>query len=146
MSPLRVLLRALLCISLVLNGSGVAVAAIKMQTAHATVAMTTTPPSDSSSGVARAEACHEAPAMAMPAVHDHGVTADDGTDTSTCTHESPDCCKASTCECNCLQLVQASIATSGIGEPMVVHSTGVPPMKTGHPSPALPHLIRPPIG
>lgn len=146
MSPIRILLRVLLCIGLILNGSGVAVAAIKMHMDHAPMTLQAAPPSATSPVAAMAGNCHEAPGMGTPGIQRPIVAVDDGTYTSASTQGAPDCCKASQCDDSCVQQVQATIATPIVGGPMGARDVGLNRMRMGHPSPALGHQIRPPIG
>jgi hypothetical protein len=150
MSPLHVLLRVLLCISLVFYGSGVAAAATRMQVGYATAAASSVPSAVTASGSVTAP-CHEANDMAVPAGEDSVAALDVGTYASTSsstegsTEGSPDCCEATSCDCSCAQQVQVATGALGVGNLVPARSTAVRAMTMGHASPALPHLIRPPI-
>jgi len=147
MSPFAILLRVVLCIGLILNGSGYAVAATQMQIEHATkvsegMRAGALPGGD----VAAVLPCHEDPGKA--AIGPDGFTADPettGNDPAQPEHPIPDCCKSSNCAGACLH---AFAAMPGLcaGSIVTNHASSVRPMRTGHPAPALPHLIRPPIG
>lgn len=150
MSVFPILLRALLCIGLILNGSGAATAATLMQIEHATAMAATKTQSVASAGVAMAAPRQDDPAVAMHAMHamhstDTGSVAADQASGADGTPHSPDCCKTSACSCDCIQPVQAPITMLVLDDPMVVRSTVVQSMKTGYPEPAIARLIRPPI-
>jgi len=142
MSPLHILLRFVLCISLILNGSGVAVAATQMQMGDSHLTRQAMPPVAAMPG-----ACHEMPGMEAPAPQHHVAAVDNGTPGSASLAGSPlDCSDSSGCDCSCAQQAQFAPTAATIGGAMGGDSTAVRPMKAGHPAPAMPHLIRPPIG
>lgn len=143
MSFTPVLLRVLLCISLVFYGSGLATAATRLQMQNAMAAVPALPSTDTASGRTLAASCHDASAMEMPAAHHAGML--DG-DAETTTQGSPDCCEATGCDCSCAQHVQVATTDLSVPSAMAVGSTAASRMTTGHTSPPLPHLIRPPIG
>lgn len=61
-------------------------------------------------------------------------------------HGSPDCCDPLHCKCPC---VHACTALPVVASKMLTdfgHDASVRRLQPEHPSPALPHLIRPPIG
>lgn len=133
MSLRALVLRLLLCLTLVLNGSGYAVAATQMALAHGNASLS----------------MHR---EAMPCGHTADVQASGAaTDIASCTaHGAPpapaDCCQSPQCSCDCLQ--HASVAT-----PMAVVIAGAPShtgiareMHADHVPPLLPNLFRPPIG
>jgi hypothetical protein len=60
-------------------------------------------------------------------------------------HSTPDCCKSGTCRCACLHGV-AAIPMLPFNAAFIEHAYSMRPMVLGHAAPALPHLIRPPIG
>ncbi|WP_372364170.1 CopL family metal-binding regulatory protein [Xanthomonas sp. NCPPB 3583] len=59
---------------------------------------------------------------------------------------APDCCKSSACRCACMHSAPATVAMMIFTPALVGHSQSVLPIALGHAAPALPHLIRPPIG
>lgn len=142
----NVLLRLLLSLSLVLYGSGVAAAATGMQMAHATATAHSIDPATGRVSEGGPAPCHDAAETTVSAAEDPAETADVGTDISTSTHGSPDCCEASGCDCSCIQQVQVASIALGVENLAPDRSTAVRAMTAGHASPALPHLIRPPIG
>jgi len=122
--------RLLLCLMLVLNGTGYAVAATQMDLAHMAVALAaqeaeSNPP------------CHE---MATEsASHMTQATHQAGSDV-------PPCCQSSKCSCDyCLQHLTAAMSviavpadapqSADIAQPRVAHRV----------APPLPNLLRPPI-
>jgi hypothetical protein len=134
------LLRLLLCATLVLNGTGYAVAATQMQLTHVAGSEQDHRPAvaaESDTG----PPCHsqEQADQATPATpHDTGSLA--------MQHESPDCCQVSLCSCDCLQ--HASLAMTGLLAPTPerLHAPSMRRVPAGHAAPALANLIRPPIG
>lgn len=138
MVPFAFLLRVLLCIGLVLNGSGFVVAATQMQMAHLTSAVAM--PAHAKAGDENAmQGCHDLTAPAQEA-----TVVDEGSATSL-HDQAPDCCQSSQCACDCLQHVSAAIAVQ-VPDSLIIRAPSLRPMSTGHASPVLPHLIRPPIG
>ena len=129
MSRFTIGFRVLLGLVLILNGIGNAVASVRMM--HAGAVET----------AASAEAgmdCHG---------HDKGqaaeasrVAGDDPSD------PNPSCCESGACQCACMHLAQAAVSLSRATEIVISHAGAVIPPKAGHSAPALPHLIRPPIG
>lgn len=61
-------------------------------------------------------------------------------------HGSSDCCDPSHCTCPCVHACAALPLLASRMPDSMGHDLGVRPLSLGHPSPALPHLIRPPIG
>lgn len=148
MSVWTILLRALLSVALVLNGATGAAAAVRMQMHHGDgellAALAVEAPGLSSDDV---PPCHQ---QATEASGERPLDADDsalsGSKHSGSKHSTPDCCKSSSCNCACVQAAQAPLASMFIHAVLADHSPSVRPLLPGHPSPALPHLIRPPIG
>lgn len=133
MRPASLLLRLLLCLSLLANGVGAAHAATGMRLAHVAQAAV---------AAADAGSCHEAaPEASAPAsmpLRDpppaHAGVGDG------------DCCDGEACDCVCMAQASlalpggfASVATTAHADVVVGDASGLPP-------PRLPHLIRPPIG
>ncbi|MDR0182177.1 CopL family metal-binding regulatory protein [Lysobacter arvi] len=125
----RIAFRLLLCLMLVLNGTGYAVAATQMNVAHVAAA------------VAALEAeskapCHES-AQAASAAHPHDADAS--------TAGAPSCCQSSQCSCDCLQ--HATGAMSVLAMPAQAPPGGsiAQPGLVNRIAPPLPNLLRPPI-
>jgi hypothetical protein len=130
-----------LCVVLVLNGAGSAVASVRMlQQHHAPLAVAAGATSDE----APAMPCHDATAPAPVPVHDAG---DERHAAAGEAHgASSDCCASSTCTCGCLHHVAAMSAGVMPGYRVLPRAANPASMALGHPEPALPHPIRPPIG
>jgi len=144
MSTRAILLRLLLCVALVLNGAASAMTSVQMMQMHVDgheVASTPVAP------MVNAEAdmpCHHE----GQAAHPQDAAADGetpGMDKQP--QQSPDCCKSSTCACACVHQTAAMVPMMASQEGVVsLHVGSVQTMALDHPTPALPHLIRPPIG
>ena len=116
--PVRlILLRLLLCVALLLNGTASAMAAARMAIPAA-----------------------EPQGMAMMDHAAEPAQAPQGSD------PAPDCCTSGICQCTCVHAAQIALpfvlapAFDARGARIAL------PMPAGHAQPALPHLIRPPIG
>lgn len=132
----RIVLRLLLCLVVVLNGTGYAVAATQMHMAHLAM-VPAAQQADSASP------CHEAAAPETAGItvhsHDAGVSGDDGP-------AAPSCCKSSLCNCDCLQ--HATAAMSVVALPAEAPAgAGIAQLRVAdRVAPPLPNLLRPPIG
>ena len=127
--PVRlILLRLLLCVALLLNGTASAMAAARMAI-----------PAAEPQGMAMQSAapCHDMATM------DHAAEpaqASQGSD------PAPDCCTSGICQCTCVHAAQIALpfvlapAFDARGARIALS------MPAGHAQPALPHPIRPPIG
>ncbi|KRD39744.1 hypothetical protein ASE35_05320 [Lysobacter sp. Root916] len=146
---MSVLLRLLLCVGLILNGSAYAVASTQMQLTHMSAAIeaAATVQTSCHDGMAAGGMAHDGMAMAamdhasMSAPSDHSHhgqgQAPDGA--------QPDCCKSPTCTCSCLQPAPATAIAFALGGAHIGHSLIARPMSVDHDAPALPYPIRPPI-
>lgn len=139
------LLRVLLSLSLVLNGSGYAMASTHMQMGHHESAATTP------------QQAHDTVAAADPACHPqhHDSASEPATQASDTTPDiapmkseppQPDCCKSGACHCACVQQAQAAIPMYSEGNAGMGRADVVFALQAGHAAPVLRHLIRPPIG
>ena len=143
MSTRAILLHLLLCIALVFNGAASAMASVQMMQMHADGQGTASVPVPTM--VAGAE-------PAMPCHHDGQAShSQDAAAAATPSkdqqpHQAPDCCKSSTCTCACVHQAAAMVPMLAFHGVVSLHGSSVRPMTLGHPTPALPHLIRPPIG
>lgn len=138
MSIRSIVLRALLGLSLVLNGTGTAVAAVQMgAVTMASHAMASgTPPS-----AATADAdCHDQ-GLATEASIDSAVQHD----ATSNPHPSPDCCKYGACQCTCAQHVQVAMALITAEGPVGVIDVALHALANGRPAPVPDALLRPPI-
>ncbi|MBP3985359.1 CopL family metal-binding regulatory protein [Pseudoxanthomonas helianthi] len=149
MSPWSALLRVVLILVLVLNGAGAAAASVTMMRATMSegAPMATSAALETSSVQGETPPCHDmaqttaktaSPDVAMqsPAHASHGK----GKPTT------PDCCKGGTCQCACMQAAHAALPAMIAFALVSPHSDVAHPMPAGHADPALPHLVRPPIG
>ena len=140
------LLRLLLVLALIANGVTGAFAATQMQAVHV-AGMAAQEKAAAAHADAPKPPCHEqmaamgdseaAPQIAPPSALD----TDPGTE-----HGSSDCCQAANCACACLQHVAATSTSVHALQVRIGRASGVRPLKMGHATPALRHLIRPPIG
>ena len=142
------LLRVMLILTFVLNGTTSAMAAAQMSLGHQVpqdeAMQHGTEPADDHEG--------------MPACHDDGT---DAGITATGTHDhayashsipseqheqSPDCCDGGSCLCVCAHGMHATIPSPAVTLDAYgwIDESSVP--TAGHAAPNLPHLIRPPIG
>jgi hypothetical protein len=137
-----ILLRLLMCVTLILNGSAAAMASVGMPLEHAH-AMAMNPGSMSSvaeSGHEASPPCHESMAVDT-AGHPSPAPAPEQTPDP----GSPDCCTSGSCMCACAQHGFATSVAAFRVEVVSARSGPVHPLSTGHAEPAQPHLIRPPI-
>lgn len=144
MSIRSLLLRLFLGLVLVLNGTATAMAAVHMS--HADILAATSPVAVSAANAdGEGEAsCHDAHQTEVATTDpDSGGHLHGSLDTGT---PSPDCCESGICSCACMHPVQAATVDAVTGLVSIEHSDSVRPMFSVHASPALPHLIRPPIG
>ena len=143
MSTRAILLRLLLCVALVFNGAASAMASVQMMQMHADGQGTASVPVPTM--VAGAE-------PAMPCHHDGQAShSQDAAAAATPSkdqqpHQSPDCCKSSTCTCACVHQAAAMVPVMAFQGTALLHVGSVRSMALGHATPPLPHLIRPPIG
>lgn len=143
--PLRAfLLRALLCLSLVLNGSGYAVASTQMQLMHVAAAQASL-----AAAAQKAPPCHEQLHEGSTAPSTH-LMADTASSAAACddSHGSkaaPDCCQSSQCACDCLQYATATLANVPALPALIEHAAELGALSPSHVAPALANPIRPPI-
>ncbi len=146
MSVWSILLRLLLAVGLVLNGSGYAVASAHMQMDHASQAGTISTSVVDSSVAAEPDCLEHHLGMGLMSPEaPAAVTASDATSDNS-GHPSPDCCETGACRCACVHQCQATIPAIAFQLAVIEKVSIMRPMTSGHESPAVPHLIRPPIG
>jgi hypothetical protein len=128
-----ILLRLLLCLALVANGTS-AVYASTMMAVGAGMAATTA-----------VEAAAQPPCHDMPAMSHAARAADD--------HVAPvpplshdDCCPPGACLCSCVSQAPTILAFGAFALPLRPSAAPAAALRVSFASPALPHLIRPPIG
>lgn len=144
MTPFAILLRVLLSLSLILNGTGTAMAATRMLIDHA--ATSATEPVDATANVAVAAPCHHHAGMAANAHEASTAIADDANKAVKSRHPPRDCCKSGNCGCACLLATPAVVAVVSLPAAVVGRDANAWVVMHGHASPTLAHLIRPPIG
>lgn len=137
MSIWSILLRLLLVVAFVSNTMGTAVASVHLAQPET---MEAAPPVKAASS--EALQCHEHHQAATLADEQSSTPAGKGPSP----HPSPDCCKSGACRCACVQHAPALMIALGFYPLIIEHARSVRPMSSGHVAPALPHLIRPPIG
>jgi hypothetical protein len=138
-----ILLRVLLSVVLIFNGSGYAYAATQMHTTSTAAASDANDRDmrDHGAGVHAASPCHEATGeeMSAPAPPADGLAGHDG-------HDRTNCCQGDQCDCVCAQHVPATSLAFWLRSPLLVRSRVPAYRPVEHLAPALPHLQRPPIG
>jgi hypothetical protein len=126
------LLRLLLCIALVANGTSTAYAST-------TMAFDAGMAGAAATGQDAEPPCHDTPAMAHAA-----MAADHDAPAPPASHD--DCCLQGTCLCSCVSHAPSIPAFATFAIAMRASAAPVAPLPVTFASPALPHLIRPPIG
>ncbi|MEZ0470042.1 CopL family metal-binding regulatory protein [Luteimonas salinilitoris] len=139
-----VLLQLFLIVALLVDGMGVAAASMHLNhsTAVASDASTDGAPPP---GAEVKKPCHDqgTDGSAPLEKHAHSAGGSPGEDEP----QSPgDCCESGDCRCTCMHHCQAAVVAVALDAPTPEHDESVRPMSSAHASPALPHLIRPPIG
>ena len=129
MSVRFVLLRLLLCLALLLNGTASAMAAARMAIPHAEPQGRT---------MQSAAPCHDM-AMVDQAAASTDRAPEDG-------HPAPDCCESGICQCACVHAAQPAVPAMPAPGFIAGGSRPAQAMPAGHADPALPHPVRPPIG
>lgn len=167
---MSILLRLLLCVGLILNGSAYAVASTQMQLSHMSATMGAAAIAQTSchDGMTDSGMTHDG--MIHDRMTHHGMTHDgtlhdgmahDGMQMAGMDHDgasmpaghsghapdatSPDCCKSPTCTCSCLQPAPATAIAFALGGAHIGHAMIAQPMPVDHDAPALHSPIRPPI-
>jgi hypothetical protein len=131
-----ILLRVLLSVVLIFNGSGYAYAATQMHMASTPVASDAV---DHRMAAHDAPPCHGDMADQDPVPPADGLAGQDG-------HDGSNCCQTDQCDCVCAQHVPATSLAFWLGSPALVRSHVPVYRPAQHLSPALSHLQRPPIG
>jgi hypothetical protein len=141
MSATPLLLRMLLCLVLIVTGTGTTFAATRMAVAQPT--QTAEPASSTGQATHEMAKSHCADREAMGSTtaggHDAAVASDAGK------LPAPDCCKGD-CGCACLQATPAAFAVLSMPAAVIGRAMNVRPVNLVYRTPALPNVIRPPIG
>jgi hypothetical protein len=144
MSVWSLLLRVLLAGALVFNGVSTAVASVHLGHMGAMVPAHSAKVAPVQTTATEEPPCHQHhQAEAVGDSHPAPAAADTAAKSGT---PSPDCCKSGACRCTCVHHAPVAIVDLGFLVPLIEHADSVRPMSTRHATPALPHLIRPPIG
>ncbi|MGO4551443.1 CopL family metal-binding regulatory protein [Lysobacter sp. 2RAF19] len=127
-----ILLRLLLCVALVANGTSAVYASTMMafgagMDATAAASQDSKPPCDDMPAMAHAATATDHGAPAPPVSHD-------------------DCCPPGACLCSCVSHAPTIPAFGAFAIPVRPSAAPVAVLRISFASPALPHLIRPPIG
>lgn len=148
MTPWSALLRMLLIVVLVLNGAGTAAASVTMmRTTMSAGAATTTDAMQKPSAMRAAMPCHDMTQTTAKAAAAYvAAQTPDRASHGKGKPAAPDCCKSGTCQCACVQAAHAALPAAFAFSLASPHSDVPHPMSAGHADPALPHLVRPPIG
>ena len=136
MSLWPLLLRVLLIVAFVLNGTTAAAGAVTMERTHAFAAA-----AERTSAPSASHACHEGVEAKTPATDEVPQPAEPNQSK----HPAPDCCNQSSCSCACMG-AQAGVPTAIDGSVTPRSDRLMPPLAKAHVEPATLHLIRPPIG
>ncbi len=141
MTSAALLLRVLLCLSLILNGSAYAMAGTQMQLQHAAMLPSTMP---SEAAIISSDDGVAAPCDQSMDIGQHAGIPPVGDAPQVSTAQHDDCCPTSQCDCACVQhtLAALQVLPSPAG---VDRSHMAIAISLGHSSPTLAHLIRPPI-
>lgn len=133
------ILRLFLALALAANGIGSAFAATHMQISSVGAAAASIRMDDREA----AEECDKHSGMDATALQDNSVPSDLPGNAG---EESAGCCQAGLCACVCVMHAVAGMANNRVIETLIDRDTTAQVLSTGHMAPALPHLIRPPIG
>ncbi|WP_036165232.1 CopL family metal-binding regulatory protein [Noviluteimonas dokdonensis] len=126
-----ILLRLLLCFALVANGTSAVYASTMMAFG---------------AGMDATAAAHDAapPCDDMPAMAHAAMTSDHDAPASPVAHD--DCCPPGACLCSCVSHAPTIPTFGSIAIPVRPSAAPGAALRVSFASPALPHLIRPPIG
>ncbi len=139
MSPVSassLLLRLFLIAMLVLNGAWSAFASVSMNPVM----------EEQASEVAAAVQVDEDCFAHHSAEHHPDATSIEKAGAGHGDHAGPDCCKSSACRCACVHACASALPARLHVSVQLALGLDVMPLPLGHAAPALPHLIRPPIG
>lgn len=133
------LLRVMLIFSLIVNGSGYALASAPMQMGYMPepAAAAATEPAPASSLPCHEQTSHAAPAGAP-------MTASQDVPPSASERTADDCCSSGACNCDCTH-AQATLPADAHVVVSVEHLPAACALQAGHIAPTLPHSMRPPI-
>jgi hypothetical protein len=136
-------LRVLLSLSMAFNG--VAFAGVQSHDAMHPVASQGAD-ADHAADAMTGAACSEAGMSAATSHADHATGPDSAAKKPTKDHAAGDCCKSGSCRCPCMHAPSLAVSVASLLLPDIRNTEAQKLPAFGHPSPALGHLIRPPIG
>jgi hypothetical protein len=128
-------LRLLLCVVLALNGVSGASAAGRMAAGYVEQSVAAVQDNPVATAAQAMPPCHEHDADAVAAQSEVPAAPD----------KSDQCCDSSTCQCACMHHCAATIVGSLAVLPLQPAADVERAIDVSHRTPALPHLIRPPI-
>jgi hypothetical protein len=134
------LLRLVLCLSLALNPVATAFAGT-----HAHQQARATGPSDPVHTEVARVACHDLAAVTEESPAHEPFTHAKRDQGSPVERATVDCCQSDACQCACVHLSQALLPGPAAGLDGVMGAAIIRQAGALHATPALPHLIRPPI-
>lgn len=126
-----ILVRLLLCLALVANGTSAVYASARMAF-------------DSGKSSTAMEQEAEPPCHDVADMQDGVMIADTGSQAPADSHD--DCCPPGACLCSCVSHAPTILTVHAIALTTRSAASPVSALRSSHASPALPHLIRPPIG
>jgi hypothetical protein len=140
-TTLSLLVRLLLSVTLILNGSVGTMATAQMMMGHDWHMIDSGAVLDPDNDDTLSSAAHPCHPMPGAAANIPVVTA------TPSLHHASDCCASADCRDACAQHCAAAITGTVVVQGAVIPRVALMlPLPAGHVSPALPHLIRPPIG
>ena len=131
------LLRCLLCLCLVANGTASAMAGVRMLAPQEAQATVVAEPS------AMAMPCHEQGPML--AKSHPGESPAPATQADHRGHGGSDCCDSAACTCDCMQVTQAELIVPMMKAMRLPHRETLPVLRETYAPPALSLPLRPPI-
>lgn len=142
MSVRPFLSRVLLSLALVVNAVAPATASTHMQAGHGD--SRAAPLAANANGSQANMPCHQVRSAGVAATADAPTPATPTHDRTN--QRPPDCCTPGTCDCACVHASQAALPAPTTGIVRILRLPAIDWLPLAHGTPALPDLIRPPIG
>lgn len=139
-----ILIRVLLSITLVLNGSGLAMASTHAQMGQGDNMSMSPVLSQAETASVQPPCLQQHDAASSSSASELSVAMPE-TQSAAPKHASPQCCQSVACACACVSPAQAAIAVHALPDDVARDAGNLRPGVRGYPAPVLPHLIRPPI-